>query len=492
MLAKPALSQDHAEWLEAVRRIPCEIAAAHGVVSIDGNLAFEYRQSGELRYRKLRIVNRDGSKTFRRDRSGAETCLFNVDCLDEPLATPDTPLVICEGEIDALSWITAGMTHVVSVPDGAQRREPGEGDIDPRADDGYSWLWDGGKLIQGLRNWQKIIIATDADRPGNILRDELALRLGRERCWSVEYPEGCKDANEALVEHGEGVLIDAAIAARPLVPGRLVPMLAIPEPAELTVYTTGWGSGMDQHLRLAAPSLIPIVGPPGEGKSQFALALCAQLARLHGLKTAVMQFEDNPERNKRDLLRYAMAWASASSSGTPIAGPAERWVNEHFYAIAPPENLADEDDKTLGWVREQIESAALHHGCRIVLLDPWNEIEHAWSRHESEATYTNAALREIKRWARRWRLIVIIVAHPGKAIDGKSIDEMTLYDVAGSAAWKNKADHGIIIKRTNENSSQVYVKVDKSKDWETMGVPGIVRMEFDRRNATYRFVGSGL
>lgn len=249
---------------------------------------------------------------------------------------------------------------------------------------------------------------------------------------------------------------------------------------------------MDRHMRIMAPSLIPIVGPPNEGKSQFALALCAQLARLHGLKTAVMQFEDSPERNKRDLLRYAEAWKSTSDAGIPIAEPASQWVNRNFFAIAPPEDLAREDDKTLEWVRAQIEIAALHHGCRIVLIDPWNEIEHAWSRHGNEATYTNTALRTIKRWARRWRLIIIVVAHPGKAVESKTIEDVSLFDVAGAAAWKNKSDHGIIVKRVSENSNAVHIKIDKCKDWDTMGVPGIVRMEFDRRKASYRFVGSGI
>ena len=42
MLAKLQLSIEHAKWLEAVRKIPCEMAAEMGVVSRGENLAFEF------------------------------------------------------------------------------------------------------------------------------------------------------------------------------------------------------------------------------------------------------------------------------------------------------------------------------------------------------------------------------------------------------------------------------------------------------------------
>jgi hypothetical protein len=47
---------------------------------------------------------------------------------------------------------------------------------------------------------KKIVIAVDNDAPGRRLEDELARRLGRERCWRVEWPVGCKDANDVLVK----------------------------------------------------------------------------------------------------------------------------------------------------------------------------------------------------------------------------------------------------------------------------------------------------
>jgi twinkle protein len=40
------------------------------------------------------------------------------------------------------------------------------------------------------------------------LREELARRIGKEVCWKVTYPEGCKDINEVLVKLGKDAVIN--------------------------------------------------------------------------------------------------------------------------------------------------------------------------------------------------------------------------------------------------------------------------------------------
>mgnify|MGYP001156703066 CR=1 FL=1 len=52
----------------------------------------------------------------------------------------------------------------------------------------------------------EIILATDGDKSGLILMEDLAMRLGKERCRWVKYPDGCKDLNDVFLKHGkEGV-----------------------------------------------------------------------------------------------------------------------------------------------------------------------------------------------------------------------------------------------------------------------------------------------
>ncbi len=70
----------------------------------------------------------------------------------------------------------------VSVPDGAPRGVK-EGDLpDPKADTKFSYLWTCRAVLDQAR---RILLATDNDDPGQALAEELARRLGKERCFRV-------------------------------------------------------------------------------------------------------------------------------------------------------------------------------------------------------------------------------------------------------------------------------------------------------------------
>ncbi len=491
MLERLTLSLTHAEWLAEVRKIPVEIAAQAGAVSQGEHLAFEYLRNGACVMRKVRreiLADGKSAKTFWIEPKGAALLLWNEDCLNET-CSPEAMLIICEGEIDGMSWMAAGATYVVSVPNGAILAKPGEGDVVPAEDTPFAYLWDGTKLKASINQFAKIIIATDNDERGRVLRGELAIRLGRQRCWFVEYPTGCKDANDVLMAHGADALTDILADARPIVPSRLVKFSDIPAETRKT-YVTGW-PGLDAHMRLVIPELVVVTGPPGAGKSTWTLSLGANLAHYHGLKGALLQFEDNPERNRKELIRYRMGVMGGGSGEARTE--AITWIDKMFRTVAPSETVDDETDFDLPWLREAIEEAAGRHGCRWIVIDPWNEVEHLWAKNENEAVYLNRAIRQLKRIMRRYQIILFIVAHPTKE-GGKqpNIQDMSLYDVAGGAVWKNKAEHGVIVHREEKNATTTFVKIDKSKDYTLMGQPGIVRMQYLATAGTFKFLGSGV
>jgi twinkle protein len=489
MLARHQLSDEHAQWLEAERKIPSELAANLGVVSRGENLAFEYRQNGVVSFAKIRrevLAEGKRTKTYWIEPKGSALCLWNEDCLSDP---SDAPLIITEGEPDALSFLAAGATHVVSVPNGSPFDKPGIADINPADDRAFCYLWDGCKLKPGLQRFNKVILATDGDQKGRVLRDELAVRLGRSRCWYVEYPAGTKDANEVLVTHGAGALQRMIADAKPMVPSRLVPFSEIPSRADDKRFSAGW-SEFDPHLMVVPPQLIVVTGKPNHGKTEWVtLGLCANLARLHCLKGAILQFEDNPERNRRALIRYAKAWAGQRFG---VAGDPVEWFHRMFLSISPNEDLNEDQDFDLKWLQDTIEEAATRHACRWVLIDPWNEIEHLWGRQDTEATYLNRALKYIKRLARRFQIAIIIVAHPTKE-GGKvpSVADASLYDINGGAVWNNKADLGVIVWADDVSSPDRWVKVAKSKDFIRFGQPGTVRMRFNAAHSTFSVISKG-
>lgn len=396
--------------------------------------------------------------------------------------TESSTVVLTEGEIDCLSVIAAGTGYgAASVPDGAQLEKPGEGKIIPDQDKAFDWLWDGPDLIEGLKDADQIILATDADDKGRVLRDELAVRLGRDRCYRVKYPDGCKDANEVLMRDGLDALRNVIDGAMPLVPNRLVKPSEIEDDDHVLSYELGLGD-FDKHLKIKAPELMIISGPPGHGKSQGALCICGRLAK-QGLKCAYLQFEDNPQRSKFDLSSFALEHTKHSNRASAM-----NWVDDYFRFICPAESEGSVD-LDMNWIEGAIKEAVTRHGCKVVCIDPWNEVEHKLDRNETQAMYLNRSLRSLKRISRRYRIVLMVVAHPDKAagLNNKSIDDWDLYSIDGGAAWNNKADHGLIIFRNPDQSkiTESFWKVSKSKDWLRLGEPGTVLMNFKRAIADY-------
>jgi len=479
-------------WIETKRGIPAEVAIRGGLTSHKGNPAFEYRRASGLQYVKARLSQPDGGKSFQRDRQNAETCMFGEELIE---AEPELshPLVIFEGEIDKLTGFFAGIPNSTSVPDGAQLAKPGEGKIIPEEDKPFSWLWEDGKLKKHIAQFDKIVLATDDDQKGRILREELAVRLDRWKCYFVEYPEGCKDANDVLIKYGREAVVALIDNAKPVVPASLISIADYHDRDTGEILETGF-KGFDTSTEdggsgfsFMVPELCIITGMPGSGKSEFAVVMAAHLANVHNMPGAIFQFEDNATRVYKTLERYAMNSVQGIGDDKQAA---REWIRPRFKTIAPPEDL-DHPDFTLDWIKDAIREARTRHGCRWVIIDPWNEIEHLWdSRGVTESTYINNALRSMKRLARAYQIILFIVAHPN--VSGgrnQSVDDADLYSISGGAALNNKADHGFIVVRPDKSSNEVHIKLAKSKDHSRMGKPATFTYIYQWSSATYRYVG---
>ena len=148
-------------------------------------IAFPYFRAGEVVNIKFRAL---ADKAFARVK-GAETILYGLDDIAD-----SNSAVIVEGELDKLSLEEAGIDNVVSVPDGAPATVK-PGGPDPK-DAKFGFL---ANCAGELDRLDRIILAVDNDGPGVALAEELARRLGKERCWRVRWPDSgdapCKDAN---------------------------------------------------------------------------------------------------------------------------------------------------------------------------------------------------------------------------------------------------------------------------------------------------------
>jgi twinkle protein len=398
-----------------------------------------------------------------------------------------TYCIICEGEIDALSFEAAGVINAVSVPDGA---------INPdalRVDGKMAFLEN---CVDALDAMETIFLACDADGPGLRLTDELARRLGRERCKVVKYPEGCKDANDVLVKYGAQTLFNCIATAEPFPLDGVVNISdAIAKLEEIKI--TGFPDGAVTHTFLQFddifkffPGQLTIVtGIPSHGKSGFIDNVLVTLARNHSWKHAVFSPE-NPQYEMWviRLLEIAKQKPFFGAEGLTLdeIRPAVTALAQYFYLIQPSEQY------TLEVVMATAKQLLRRFGINTLVIDPWNNLEVQLQRGESEVSYTARVLVKLRMFARQTGIHVILIAHPRKmAKDMNGFYEVpTAYDISGSAHFYNVADNILSVYREmprdgvdpRELKSSVYVQKVKTK---YTGAIGSVDFTFDKNTQTY-------
>lgn len=411
-------------------------------------------------------------------RSGGRRTFWNADALDDPaLESGQLSLVITEGELDALTAIDCGFPLSVSVPDGAPAvgSEESPNDLQPIGDETagkFEFLWNNRDRLKRIK---RFIIAVDNDRPGRRLAAELVRRLSPSRCLFVEFPAGCKDLNDVLAQHGEDAVTAVLNAAKPYPVRGLYRLTDYPERATLQIFSTGWWT-LDQHLQLFTGEFMVVTGIPGHGKSTWVLNLLCNAAAQYGWRSALFSPEMPTVPHLRGKLRRIRGGSSAE---------ADTFINEHFRFIDSDPTGKDDEDFDLDWIIDKATDAVLRDGIRCLVIDPWNEVEHARRRDESMTDYIGRGIRSLKRFARLYDVAVIVIAHPTKEVgkDGKS-RSVTLYDVEGSAHWFNKCDHGVVIDRPNSYADESVIRIAKVRFDET-GEKGEVRMSYDRASCRY-------
>ncbi len=464
----------------AMRKIPESVVRAASVRlqsvyfpqledSIDA-IVFPYYEGAEVVNCKYRGMV---EKVFRQE-FDAKKILYGVNDI-----TPDQ-LVIVEGEIDKLSLAAVGITSCVSVPDGA----PPAGS--KSSDQKFEYL---ANCEQALTPLKKIILAVDNDGPGKTLEQELARRLGQERCWRVQWPEGSKDANDVLIQHGADTLRQCIYAAKPwpidhvVYPGDLAEdMLALRDQRETRGMSTGWVS-VDELYTVMPGELSIVTGIPGHGKSEFIDALVLKLAQGHGWGTAFCSPENLPvTRHLQKLLEKQVGGpfydkgALARMTEYEMIDALE-FLHHHVTLIAPEESLTITDLLT------KAKALVFQRGIRGLVLDPWNEFDHKRAPGLSETEHVSASLGLLRRFARTHGVHVWVVAHPAKM--QKNMDDKypvpRPYDISGSAHWYNRADNCLSVWRDvgdQEKRHEVEIHVQKVRN-KHVGTVGMTTLLWD-------------
>ena len=414
----------------------------------ENTIQFNYFANGEL----INVKYRDGRKHFKLVK-GAEKILYNLDS-----TIGHDYIVIVEGEIDALSVMESGINSVVSVPNGATLNRLNLDYLD--------------NCIDYFTDKTRIVLALDNDEAGNNLKEELIRRFGAENCFTADFQDK-KDANEFLMEYGAIKLSSAINNAAPVPLENVVQLKDIED--ELTEFIQegfkpGYQIGLDNFDDIFSTytgQFITVTGIPSSGKSDWVDQMAVGYNKLYGWKTAFASPENKPTfLHAHKLIRkFWEGMPSKEDLGS------ERWkkvtnhVNENFFFL---ENERYDLDAVLKKGAELVK----RKGIRCLVIDPFNKVKMQTKREMSIPDYTMEYLQKIEVFAKKYDVLVIVVAHPTKMYkdaNGK-IEEPTMYNIKGGGEWYDASYHGLLVHRNYEEKT-VKVKVLKVK-FQNLGQNG--------------------
>jgi twinkle protein len=333
-----------------------------------------------------------------------------------------------------------------------------------------------------LAKAKRIYLALDADQTGSTTAKELARRLGKGRCWQVQYPDGCKDANDVLVQHGPEAV---SALLRNASPWPVEGLRSVAEIADrvLQLYERGLPPGLsttwpevDNLFTVAPGTLNVITGVPGSGKSGWLDDLLMRMMLRHKFKVGYASFENPVDIHLSKLLQlwrlepFGRGAADRMSQASVEEGLA--WLNERVGFIdmdeAPtPEGL---------W--ERFDVLVRRFGINAAVVDPVNFVR---MTGEGDTESINRFLADAKLFARTRELALFIVAHPAKPLDFRTDWVPTGYSISGSAHYFNRADFGLTLSR-RKDCTELHV-------WKCrfahQGKLGVVRLVFDKATASY-------
>lgn len=445
----------HRDWLEG-RKIDPALAEKFGLTTTqrDGGywLTIPYVWQGEAVNHKYRLTR---EKDFRMDQ-GAPLTLWNADVLSSPEVRGGAAVIVTEGELDGLAAIQSNFKFTVSVPNGA----PASTTEEPLEAKRYEWF---NRHQSDLDQVREFILATDADPAGYNLAADLAALFGPERCKFIEYPFPCKDLNEVLDEYGEGRVAEVLAAAKPYPIKGLYTIDDFPERGEVRSYSLGV-KPLAGKIEIVPGTLTILTGYANMGKSSLMNSIIGHQLR-HNFPVCVGSFETDVKPILVDGLRCAIMGCNKHDLKSVDTSDADEILRSRLRIIS---QAVDEDaEMTLEDLLEYCRVAVTRDGCKMIVIDPWNEIEHKRRNGENETDYISRALRAIKRFAKQYDVAFWIVAHPTKPQEGaKKIPG--LYDISGSANWANKADYGLTYHRSDPTANNAEILVTKVR----MGLPG--------------------
>lgn len=403
------------------------------------NIVFNYFEGDKLVNKKYRSADKCFTQT-----TGGKPIFYNINSI----INQETAYIV-EGEFDVLALHNIGVKNVISVPNGANDNDD---------------YWKNSERY--LKDIKQFIIAVDNDDKGNILKDKIAQRLGRYRCKFIEWEN--KDANGDLIE---GILEKTSKNIKRFSVSGTFKVSDLKDRIN-NLYENGLPktiyplhprfSNLKDVFSTMFGHLVVTTGVPSHGKSNFVDDYVINLINDYDLKGSWFSPEHSPMELYHSKLSEKVTgknfWGKVNGKKVPRVTKGElekyyQWAEEKIYLT----DAVNGDFPTWDWLFEKFKEQMYSYGINIFVIDAFNKV--LLPKGDKLASI-NEVLTKLTSFAQTNNVIIFLVAHPTKMKKNEQTQLYecpTLYDVSGSADFRNQTHDGFTIYRyfENEETGQV-------------------------------------
>lgn len=385
------------------------------------------------------------------------------------------PLVITEGQPDAMAVYESGYHNVVSVPNGSNNMR---------------WIDNCWEWLQGVKEF---IVFGDNDDPGREMAANVKRRL---KNVTILISDRRKDANEVLFFDGPEALLKMVEDATKAMPAGILDVSQMPYrpmPTATETVETGFIE-YDEHVEDWKMQEITIIfGRNGEGKTTFMSQIITHCIEK-GVPTFLYSGEMSDYKIQAWLYRQLIGgvtyhlrtiktkYKDKVEPKPEVVKAIKEWHRDRLY-------LFDRNEKeVLGQLNRFFEVmglAAKRFGCKLFVIDNLMSImeENADSLYSDQANF----IQRCKDFAVKNWVHVVLLAHPNKEkgeLKNAQNGNLEKTDISGSNNIPNKADNIIAVERNWGEDRDWDAIITSLKDRES-GQRKVMRFYFSRE--TLRF-----
>lgn len=402
------------------------------------NIVFNYFEKEVLVNKKYR----DSQKNFTQS-AGTRSIFYNINSV-----IGQEEVYIVEGEFDVLALHQIGIKNVISVPNGANDNDE---------------YWENSK--EYLKEVKNFIIAVDNDEKGKSLKERIAQRLGRYRCQYIDWEK--KDANDDLkcgilketVKVKKRFPVSGTFSVSDLKEGILdLYDNGLPE----TIYPKSYRfKNLSKIFSIMMGQITTVTGIPSHGKSNFVDDYILNLINDYDFKCSWFSPEHSPmslyQTNLMEKVIGRNFWKNKQASNGEIIPRItkdeieqyEEWANEKIYLTGAEGDTLP----TWEWLIEKFKEQMYSFGVNIFVVDAFNKVILPKGNKLEEI---NNVLTKLTHFAQSNNVAIILVAHPTKMKKNEKTglyEVPTLYDVSGSADFRNQTHNGFTVYRHFPNDT---------------------------------------